>query len=60
MTGKRTFRKFFTQEELRQWIEQAVGRRPVAAAPGIFYVFRDEGDAPVVRREPRLQAAAHP
>ena len=45
VTGKRTFQKFFTQEELRQWIEQALDRRPVAAAPGIFYVFRDEADA---------------
>ena len=44
VTGKRTFQKFFTQEELRQWIERAVGRRPIAAAPGVFYVFRDETD----------------
>ena len=45
VTGKRTFQKFFTQEELRKWIEQVLDRRPVAAAPGIFYVFRDEADA---------------
>ena len=45
VTGKRTFQKFFTQEELRQWIEHALDRRVVAAAPGIFYVFRDEADA---------------
>ena len=45
VTGKRTFQKFFTQEELRQWIEQALDRQPVAAAPGVFYVFRDEADA---------------
>ena len=45
VTGKRTFQKFFTQEELRRWIEQALHRQPVAAAPGIFYVFRDEADA---------------
>ena len=45
VTGKRTFQKFFTQEELRQWIEQALDRQSVAATPGIFYVFRDETDA---------------
>ena len=45
VTGKRTFQKFFTQEELRQWIEQGLDRQPVAAAPGVFYVFRDEADA---------------
>lgn len=45
VTRKRTFQKFFTQEELRGWIERALGRRPVAAAPGVFYVFREETDA---------------
>ena len=44
VTGKHTFQKFFTQEELRAWIERVLGRPPVAAAPGIFYVFRDEAD----------------
>ena len=44
VTGKRTFQKFFTQEELRQWIERILHRQPVAAAPGIFYVFRDDAD----------------
>ena len=44
VTGRRTFQKFFTQEELRTWIERVLGRRPVAAAPGIFYVFRDEAE----------------
>lgn len=45
VTGKRTFQKFFSQEELRQWIEHALQRPAIAAAPGIFYVFRDESDA---------------
>ena len=45
VTGRRTFQKFFTQEELREWIEQVLDQRGVAAAPGIFYVFRDEADA---------------
>ena len=44
VTGKRTFQKFFPQEELREWIERVLGRRPIAAAPGIFYVFRDDAD----------------
>ena len=42
VTGRRTFQKFFRHEELREWIERVLHRRPVAAAPGIFYVFRDE------------------
>ena len=44
VTGKRTFQKFFTHEELRQWIEQTLGRRSVAAAPGVFYIFHDEAE----------------
>ena len=42
VTGRRTFQKFFRHEELRAWIERVLHRRPVAAAPGVFYVFRDE------------------
>jgi DNA phosphorothioation-associated putative methyltransferase len=41
LTGSGTFQKFYTQEELRAWIEQVLGIQPVAAAPGVFYVFRD-------------------
>ena len=48
VTRKRTFQKFFTQDELRLWIGQVLGQRPIAAAPGIFYVFRAEGDAQVL------------
>lgn len=35
-----TFQKFFQQEELREWIEGTLGYPAIAAAPGIFYVFR--------------------
>jgi hypothetical protein len=38
-----TFQKYFSQEELRGWIDATLGQRSVAAAPGIFYVFRSEG-----------------
>lgn len=36
-----TFQKLFEQHELRQWIEGTLGESGVAAAPGVFYVFRD-------------------
>jgi len=39
-----TFQKFFEQQELRAWLEQTLDRRVVAAAPGVFYVFRAEED----------------
>lgn len=45
LTRKGTFQKFYSQEELRDWIDQVLGVRSVAAAPGVFYVFRQESFA---------------
>jgi DNA phosphorothioation-associated putative methyltransferase len=42
LTVRNTFQKFFEQDELRTWIDRTLGTMSVAAAPGIFYVFRDE------------------
>lgn len=41
LTQRGTFQKYFTQDELRQYLEAHLGREPVAVAPGIFFVFRD-------------------
>lgn len=41
LTSRGTFQKFFEQTELRVWIDQVLGVSSVAAAPGVFYVFRD-------------------
>jgi hypothetical protein len=48
LTAKDTFQKFFEQEELRSYIEATLGTRSVAAAPGVFYVFRDEMTAQAI------------
>jgi DNA phosphorothioation-associated putative methyltransferase len=45
VTRAGTFQKFFEQTELRNWIESCLGVQPVAAGPGLFYVFRDSGRA---------------
>ena len=45
ITSTGTFQKFYEQAELAAWIEQALGIQPLAAAPGIFYVFRDPSAA---------------
>jgi DNA phosphorothioation-associated putative methyltransferase len=42
ITSIGTFQKFFSQSELKEWVEAILGVRSVAAAPGIFYLFRDE------------------
>ena len=42
LTSRGTFQKFFEQQELRQWIDRTLEANAVPAAPGVFYVFRDE------------------
>lgn len=44
LTRTGTFQKFYEHTELAAWIEQILGQVPLAAAPGIFYVFRDPAD----------------
>ena len=41
LTQRGTFQKFFTQSELREWIDTTLGVSSVAAGPGIFFIFRD-------------------
>ena len=41
ITRRGTFQKFFEQQELREWIDAALGASSLPAGPGIFYVFRD-------------------
>jgi hypothetical protein len=48
LTAKNTFQKFYEQDELRAYIEATLGTRSVAAAPGIFYVFRENAAAQAV------------
>ena len=42
VTARGTFQKYFAQQELRDFIAQALSEAPVAFAPGIFVVFRDK------------------
>lgn len=42
VTSRRTFQKFFEQQELKNWIDQTLESAAIPAAPGVFYVFRDE------------------
>lgn len=48
LTANDTFQKFYEQDELRTYIETTLGERSIAAAPGIFYVFRDEATAQAI------------
>lgn len=45
LTSRNTFQKFYEQHELKHWIETTLETEAMAAAPGIFYVFRDRDAA---------------
>lgn len=45
LTRTGTFQKFYEQSELSAWIEDVLAVPPLAAAPGVFYVFRDPAAA---------------
>lgn len=59
LTSKGTFQKFFGQEELRAWLAVNLQRPMVAAAPGIFYIFRNNADAEELRGR-RLRQGPYP
>jgi DNA phosphorothioation-associated putative methyltransferase len=42
LTSRNTFQKYYTQGELRHWLVEALDVEPLAVAPGIFYVFKDQ------------------
>lgn len=41
LTRLGTFQKYFAQDELTDWVNEATGQASLAAAPGVLYVFRD-------------------
>lgn len=51
LTTKGTFQRFFGQDELRAWIDATLATTSVAAAPGVFYVFRHRADAEALLAE---------
>ena len=55
ITGRGTFQKFYTQSELRDWIDHTLDVLSVAAGPGIFFVFDFEvTECPIVPPEAGL------
>lgn len=42
LTRKGTFQKFYTQKELKGWIDESLNVNSIAVAPGVFLVFKDE------------------
>jgi len=42
VTSRGTFQKYYTQTELREYLEVELGTDAIPAAPGVFYIFKDE------------------
>lgn len=41
-TSRNTFQKYYTQQEMREYLRSVLEKEPVAVGPGIFFVFKDE------------------
>lgn len=42
LTSRNTFQKYYTQSELREYLETTLGEQPVPVAPGVMFVFKDK------------------
>ena len=45
ITGHDTFQKFYSQAELRMWLDTNLEVESIAVAPGVFIIFKNEEDA---------------
>lgn len=43
LTSRNTFQKYFTQVQLRDFIEHVLDESAIAVGPGVFFVFKDKG-----------------
>jgi len=44
VTSTKTFQKYYSQAEIRQYLEQQLARQPIVVAPGCLFVFRSDED----------------
>ncbi|CRI67447.1 Peptidase M15A [Thiocapsa sp. KS1] len=42
MTQRGTFQRYYTQSEIKAYLEQALDEEPIPVAPGVLYLFRDK------------------
>ncbi|TVR64217.1 MAG: DNA phosphorothioation-associated putative methyltransferase [Candidatus Competibacteraceae bacterium] len=42
LTQRGTFQKYYTQAEIKAFIQAALDQEPIPVAPGVLYVFRDQ------------------
>ncbi len=42
ITSRNTFQKYYTQSEIKAYIERSLQKDAITVAPGIFYIFKDK------------------
>lgn len=42
ITQRQTFQKYYTQQEIKEFLADALDEEPIPVAPGVLYVFRDK------------------
>ncbi|NEX18457.1 MAG: hypothetical protein C1943_18105 [Halochromatium sp.] len=42
ITQRQTFQKYYTQQEIKAFLTDALDEEPIPVAPGVLYVFRDK------------------
>ncbi len=65
LTSRNTFQKYYTQTELRDYLEATLGERPVPVAPGVMFIFKNKDaeqsfQAARYRSQLRLRPIARP
>lgn len=58
MTARGTFQKYYTQDQLREYIAEALGREPIAIGPGLYFVFKTDDDEQAFLAAKQLAVAA--
>ncbi len=58
ITSRDTFQKYFTQTELKDYIESVLQAEAIAVGPGVFFVFKDKSAEQrfLLRRQERVWA----
>ena len=69
ITCRYTFQKYYTQQEIKTYLESTLHRQAIAIGPGLFYVFRDDQEEQLflskrqrIKRtswQPKTQATVH-
>lgn len=51
ITSRNTFQKYYSQSELRSYIETTLSAEPIAVAPGTFFIFKDKNEEQIFLSE---------